>query len=84
MSFPLGKFPTKLELHSRWWSTGPAKNKEIKVALGKQGFTDYKRITLRKGIEEIQMNKYVLSFNRSKIRIDIKIGYSCKRVEQYI
>ena len=32
MGFPLGKFPTKVGLYSRWWSTGAVKERTIHVA----------------------------------------------------
>ena len=57
---------------------------EVNAALLKQGVPDYKKITIRKGGEEIVMNAYILSFNQSKITKEVKIGYGLERLEQYI
>ena len=55
---------------------------EIKTALEKQWFTDYKRIT----ISEVKKYKhtYILTFYKSVIPKEVKIGYCLKRVEQNI
>ena len=49
-----------------------------------KGKVDYKSITIRRGGEEIQTYTYVLTFNKSVIPKEVKIGYCLKRVEQYI
>ena len=56
---------------------------EMTTALGKQAFTDSKRITTRKGGEEIQTHTLILIFNKLIIPNEMKIEYSFKRVEQY-
>ena len=54
------------------------------MVLRKQGITDFKRITIRKGGEEIKINTYILTFNWLKIPKEVKIRYCLERVEQYI
>ena len=61
-----------------------ATSEEMAAALRKQRFTDYKRITIRKGGEEIQTNTYILTFKKLKIPNEVKIGYYFERMEQYI
>ena len=43
--------------------------------------TDYKRITIRRGDEEIQTDIYILTLNKFKVLKEIKIGYSLEKVE---
>ena len=57
---------------------------EIKNSLRKQEVTDYKRITTRRCGEEIQTHTYILTFNKSMIPKEVKIGFYLKRVKQYI
>ena len=57
---------------------------EIASALGKQGVTNIKRISIRKGEEQIQTNTYILTFNKPQTPKDVKIGYCLERVEQYV
>ena len=57
---------------------------EIASALGKQGVTDIRRISIRKGKEQIQTNTYILTFNLPHTSKEVKISYCLERVEQYI
>ena len=57
---------------------------EIASALGKQGVTNIKRISIKKGEERIQTNTYILTFNKPQTPKDVKIGYCLERVEQYV
>ena len=57
---------------------------EIASALGKQGVTNIKRISIRKGEQPIQTNTYILTFNKPHTPNKVKIGYCLERVEQYI
>ena len=57
---------------------------EIASALGKQGVTNIKRISIRKGEERIQTNTYILTFNKPQTPKEVKIGYCLERVEQYV
>ena len=61
-----------------------AKEEEIASALGKQGVTNIRRISIRKGEERIQTNTYILMFNKPRNPKEVKIGYCFERVEQYI
>ena len=54
---------------------------EIKSVLRKLEVTDYKKKTIRRCSEEIQINTYILTFNKLIIRKEVKIGYSHKREE---
>ena len=65
-TYPLKKLNTlKGVIKSRELSL--VTTEEIRAALEKQGVTDYRRITVRKGRVEIQMNVYILAFNQLKI-----------------
>ena len=57
---------------------------EIASALGKQGVTNIKRISIRKGEQRIQTNTYILTFNKRQTPKEVKIGYCLERVEQYV
>ena len=57
---------------------------KIASALGKQGVTNIKRISIRKGEQRIQTNTYILAFNKPQIPKKVKIGYYLERVEQYV
>ena len=57
---------------------------EMASALGKQGVTNIKRISIRKGEERIQTNTYILTFNKSQTPKEVKIGYGLERVEHYV
>ena len=57
---------------------------EIASALGKQGVTNIKRISIRKGEERILTNTYILTFNKPQTPKEAKIGYCLERVEQYV
>ena len=57
---------------------------EIASALGKQGVTNIKRISIRKGEERIQTNTYILTFNKPQTPKEVKIGYCLERVKQYV
>ena len=56
---------------------------EIASALGKQGVTNIKRISIRKGEQRIQTNTYILTFNNPRTPKEVEIGYCLERVEQY-
>ena len=51
-------------------------------ALGKQGVTNIKRISIRKGEQQIQTN--ILTYNKPQTLKEVKIGYCLERVEQYV
>ena len=57
---------------------------EISSALGKQGETNIKRISIRKGEQRIQTNTYILTFNKPQTPKEVKIGHCLERVEQYV
>ena len=57
---------------------------EIASALGKQGVTNIKRISIKKGEERIQTNTYILTFNKPQTPKEVKIGYCLERVKQYV
>ena len=56
----------------------------ITSALGKQGVTNIKRISIRKCDERIQTNTYILTFNKPQTPKQVKISYCLERVEQYV
>ena len=56
----------------------------ITSALGKQGVTNIKRISIRKGEERIQTNTYILTFSKPQTPKEVKISYCLERVEQYV
>ena len=53
-------------------------------ALGKQGVTNIKRISIRKSEQRIQTNTYILIFNKPRTPKEVKIDYCLERVEQYV
>ena len=57
---------------------------EMKATLGKQGVTNIRRISIRKGKEEIKTNTYILTFNQLHTLKELKIGYCLMRVEMYV
>ena len=57
---------------------------QITSALGKQGVTNIKRISIRKGEQRIQTNTYILTFNKPHTPNKVKIGYCLERVEHYV
>ena len=57
---------------------------EIISVLGKQGVTNIKRISIRKGKQRIQTNTYILTFNKPRTQNEVKMGYCLERVEQYV
>ena len=57
---------------------------DITSALGKQGVTNIKRISIRKGEQRIQTNTYIRTFNKRRTPKEMKIGYCLERVEQYV
>ena len=56
---------------------------EMLAALKKQGVTNIRRVSIRKGRKQIETNICILTFNQPHI-LKVKIGYCLKRVEQYI
>ena len=61
-----------------------ATEEEIASAPGKQGVTNIRRISIRKGWERIQTNTYIPTFNQPHTPKEVKIGYCLERVEQYV
>ena len=57
---------------------------KIESALGKQGVTNIRRISVRKGEQQLQTNTYILTFNQPRTLKEVKIGYCLKRVVQYV
>ena len=57
---------------------------EIASALGKQGVTNIKRISIKKGEQRIQTNTYILTFNKPYTPKEVKISYCLERIEQYV
>ena len=57
---------------------------EIASALEKQGVTNIKRISIRKGEQHILNNTYILTFNKPQTPKEMKIGYCLGRIEQYV
>ena len=51
-----------------------ATEEEIASALGKQGVTNIKRISIRKGEERIQTNTYILTYNQPHTPKEVKIS----------
>ena len=47
---------------------------EIASALGKQGVTNIRRISIKKGEQRIQTNTYILTFNKPQTPKQVKIG----------
>ena len=54
----------------QFWATA----EEIRTFPEKQGVTDFKRITMMKGEEQIQISTYILIFNQPKIPKEVKLG----------
>ena len=48
---------------------------KMSAALGKQGVTNIRRITIRKRGEKIETNTYIPTFNQPHISKEVKIGY---------
>ena len=65
----------------RYKDLSRATSKEIKTVLGKQGIINNKRINIWKGGKEMQTYTYIMTFNKSIIHKEMKIGYFLKRVE---
>ena len=57
---------------------------EIKKEMKKQGVTEVKRVTIKKGGKLIETNTYIMTFDQPKIPEKIKVGYTMERVEQFI
>ena len=57
---------------------------EIASTLGKQGVTNIKRLSIRKGEQRIRTNTYVLTFDKPRTPIEVKIDYCLERIEQYV
>ena len=73
-------------------SKGVIRSRELALANGRRdagspgkiGFTNIKRIIIRKGEEKIETNTYILTFNQTHILKEVNIGYCVERVEQYV
>ena len=61
-----------------------ATEEEIASALGKQVATNIRRISIRKGEEQIPTNSYILTFNQLRTHKEVKISYYPERVKQYV
>ena len=61
-----------------------AREAEIASSLGKQGVTNIKIISIKKGEQRIQTNTDILTFNKPQTPKEMKIGYCLERVEQYV
>ena len=61
-----------------------ATSEEIETAFKKQGINEYRRVSIRQNDETIQTHTYILTFEKPSIPKEIRIGYTIKRVEQYI
>ena len=57
---------------------------DIVSALGKQGITNIKRISIRRGEQRIQTKTYIQTFNKLRTPNEVKIGYCLERLEQYV
>ena len=54
------------------------------VALGKQGVTNIRRISIWKSEKQIQTNSYILTFNQLHTPLEVKIDYYLEKVEMYV
>ena len=61
-----------------------ATKEEIGSALIKQGVTNIRSISLRKGEKRIHVNNYILKFNQPHNPKKVNISYCLKRVKQYV
>ena len=61
-----------------------ATEKEIASALGKREVMNIRKISIRKGEEQIQTYTYILTFNQPHIPKEMKISYCLERVEKDI
>ena len=61
-----------------------AAEEEIASTLGKQGVTNIRIISVRKGEERTQTNIYIRTFNQPRTPKEVKIGYCLERAEQYV
>ena len=57
---------------------------EIETTFQKQGIKEYRRVTIRRNDETIETHTYILTFEKSSMPKEIRIGYTIERVEQYI
>ena len=57
---------------------------ELKSHLANQGVTDIKRISIKRNEEIINTNTYILTFNKSSLPKELKVGYNLIKVSLYI
>ena len=57
---------------------------ELKSHLANQGVTDIKRISIKRNEETINTNTYILTFNKSSLPKELKVGYNFIKVNPYI
>ena len=57
---------------------------ELKSHLANQGVTDIKRISIKRNEETIKTNTYIITFNKSSLPKELKVGYNLIKVSPYI
>ena len=57
---------------------------ELKLHLANQGVTDIKRISITRNEETINTNTYIVTFNKSSLPKELKVGYNLIKVNPYI
>ena len=57
---------------------------KLKSQLANQGVTDIKRISIKRNEETINTNTYILTFNKSSLPKELKVGYNLIKVNPYI
>ena len=57
---------------------------ELKSHLQNQGVTDIKRISIKRNDEIINTNTYIVTFNKSSLPKELKVGYNLIKVNPYI
>ena len=57
---------------------------ELKSHLANQGVTDIKRISIKRNEETINTNTFILTFNKSSLPKELKVGYNLIKVNPYI
>ena len=68
----------------RSWELALSTAEELTPALAKQGMTNIRRFSVRKGKEQIQTNTYILTFNYPHASKKVKIGSCLEGVEKYV
>ena len=57
---------------------------ELKSHLANQGVTDIKRISIKRNEETINTNTYIITFKKSSLPKELKVGYNLIKVSPYI